>query len=99
MRLELCALQLQEEKIDLIKQRLEQPEEELDVDQALACLDGFISLGLEAARKSSGKDVVVAIGNTGAGTNSPCSWNQSPMTCYREEHHDQLHPWLCDGAR
>ena len=50
-----------------MKQRLEQPDEELDVDKSLACLDGFVSLGREAVSKAQGKDVVVAIGNTGAG--------------------------------
>ena len=53
-----------------MKQRLERPEVELDVDQGLACLDGFVSLGLEAASNAEGKNVLVTIGNTGAGMNS-----------------------------
>ena len=51
----------------LVRQKLEDPNLDLTMDQSLECLDSCIKMGEAAVHKTKGKQVLAVIGNTGSG--------------------------------
>lgn len=59
---------------EIVKQALECPQFSLTEDQSIEVLNYCISIGAKEATKAEGKDLLMVIGNTGAGKSTFVNW-------------------------